>query len=885
MLVLPLILTAQTPAPVIEFVRFTPVAIWGDGSDSTTMEVRVSGPVSSVAIALPISLELFDDGTHGDARAGDGIFSRSGITWVSSVHTSLFPQIRITSPTGAITTAIPLDSRLWIVSPSQRVTIARLSEDVQVAPNIVNLRDDGRLFRYTPSAGTTTPLSLQTITRKFYEYFSDDYDFVSILTSFGALNGTNFHVDARNDVQGIGKSIFNNTSAFGSAGTLRGVNFLPLQAGALTHEVTHQWAAFLDARFNLGDGAHWGAVNIPGYVFGINFKSNGNGTYTITQGVFESGRVYPPMELYLMGLIPSEEVPDVTVLQGITANTVQVGQVVTPAAVRIVTMADILAVHGPRVPSVGVSPRNFRMAGVLITPGRLATDAEMSAYNRMLEQFGSNETAPIGDFGVGRPPFAFATGFRANMDTSIIDPGPPKDVSERSFLATIGATASWYTAGAGAQISTGYARIQGASNNLIPDGLAIFGSRQNGALVSEASVPASEPVTRGRIFAEMSQNVNIGLAIANPNTQPAVISFYFTDANGRDIGQSSTTLAPGTHLARFLNQEPFNGPAAFIGSMTFSSTLPIGAIALRGLFNERGEFLMTTLPVIDPAPSLADPNTPLIVPHFASGGGWQTQLLLLNPTDSSIAGTVEFWRQGALSQSEPPVSYTLPGKSSRRIQLSNPAAETSVGLAKIVPSSGNRAPSALVVFSYVTNGVTVSESGIQAVRPSTAAKMYIQVYSPSVGAGSIQTGIAFANPSATAITATLRLTGYDGALFIDGVGITIPANGQVPIFLNQIPGFEFLNPPAIFQGTLNFTAPAGLAVIGLRGRYNERGDFLMTSLPVLPVTLPGTGEKIIPQIVDGGGYTTQFVFPSVQTGGAVMRFFSSSGPAMPLPLR
>ena len=35
-----------------------------------------------------------------------------------------------------------------------------------------------------------------------------------------------------------------------------------------------------------------------------------------------------------------------------------------------------------------------------------------------------------------------------------------------------------------------------------PDGLAIFGHRQNGILVSEAGVPAVEAVLVGRIFAE-----------------------------------------------------------------------------------------------------------------------------------------------------------------------------------------------------------------------------------------------------------------------------------------------------------------------------------------------------------------------------------------------
>jgi hypothetical protein len=46
----------------------------------------------------------------------------------------------------------------------------------------------------------------------------------------------------------------------------------------------------------------------------------------------------------------------------------------------------------------------------------------------------------------------------------------------------------------------------------------------------------------------------------------------------------------------------------------------------------------------------------------------------------------------------------------------------------------------------------------------------------------------------------------------------------------------------------------------LRGRYNERGDFLITTTPAIPEdTVPDLEPLYIPHIVNGGGYTTQFV--------------------------
>ena len=71
-----------------------------------------------------------------------------------------------------------------------------------------------------------------------------------------------------------------------------------------------------------------------------------------------------------------------------------------------------------------------------------------------------------------------------------------------------------------------------ASGGPAPSGVAIFGYRHNGALVSEAGVPASAPVLKGRLFAEIAGPVNTGLAIANPNDTAATISFFFTDRFG-----------------------------------------------------------------------------------------------------------------------------------------------------------------------------------------------------------------------------------------------------------------------------------------------------------------------------------------------------------------
>jgi hypothetical protein len=148
-------------------------------------------------------------------------------------------------------------------------------------------------------------------------------------------------------------------------------------------------------------------------------------------------------------------------------------------------------------------------------------------------------------------------------------------------------------------------------------------------------------------------------------------------------------------------------------------------------------------------------------------------------------------------------------------------------------------------------------------------------------AGSLESGLAIANPSSAPALVNFELTTLTGA----STGLTgaarIPAQGQAALFLNQIPGLESLKQP--FEGVLRIsTASApGISIVGLRGRYNERRDFLITTTPPVSESItPSSGEMMFPHWAGGGGYTTQFVLfggvPSPSFAG-MLRFFSDKG--------
>src|SRR5262249_7799504 len=148
--------------------------------------------------------------------------------------------------------------------------------------------------------------------------------------------------------------------------------------------------------------------------------------------------------------------------------------------------------------------------------------------------------------------------------------------------------------------------------------------------------------------------------------------------------------------------------ASFQGTFTFTSTVPLGVVALRTYTNSKGDFLMSTLPVVD---SSAAPGTGTVVlPHFADGGGWVTQILLVNPSDTPLTGSIQFTDDNGQPVTVGTTTpYSVPRRRSQKITTPGTAGSPTGGAVRIVPTGGGAVSTALVVFSYRPLGVVVAE--------------------------------------------------------------------------------------------------------------------------------------------------------------------------------
>jgi N-acetylneuraminic acid mutarotase len=168
-----------------------------------------------------------------------------------------------------------------------------------------------------------------------------------------------------------------------------------------------------------------------------------------------------------------------------------------------------------------------------------------------------------------------------------------------------------------------------------PVGSGVFGYNPGSILISESGIPAAVSTTHARVYIDLTNNHNTGIAIANTASTDTSIAINAFTADG--ITPAGNSLGPiplpsNGNKAAFADSFIEGLPAGFTGVMDISSAKPFAALTLRSLDNERNDFLMTTFPIVDS--NRAAPS-PIVFPHIADGGGYVTEFILLNTGKAS----------------------------------------------------------------------------------------------------------------------------------------------------------------------------------------------------------------------------------------------------------
>ncbi len=257
--------------------------------------------------------------------------------------------------------------------------------------------------------GSVNGAPRKAIANEFFRTHKDEYDFLVVFSNFDFLmpadgHAKAFYLGVKNDTQNIGIPAFNYAQGFGSTndrlqgmvdmGNLGGLATDPMDPKFneslyfLSHELMHRWGAHVtfrnadgsDSTALLGtDQDHWSFLLDSGgsLLYGNRWQDNGNGTFTSLAPQNEM-KLYSPLDLYLMGMIDRSKVPPMLLIDspGIDAAQQPKAGVTISGTAKTVTIDNIIASMGDRIPDATTSQKSFNTAFIYITnPGTFSADA------------------------------------------------------------------------------------------------------------------------------------------------------------------------------------------------------------------------------------------------------------------------------------------------------------------------------------------------------------------------------------------------------------------------------------------------------------------------------------------------------------------------------
>jgi hypothetical protein len=462
-----------------------------------------------------------------------------------------------------------------------------------------------------------------------------------------------------------------------------------------------------------------------------------------------------------------------------------------------------------------------------------------------------------------------------------------------------GAVGQANTMGVNPDTQSGYATVA-VTSGAVPYGTAVFSFKQGGVTVSEAGVPASPPTLSARVFIDYRSgvnavpahsdagvvDVNTGIAVVNYGAAAANVTYILRNASGNSIATGHGTIAAAKHISCFINQlkdvaPDFNLPADFqtssqFGTLDIDSDQPLSVLSLRGTFNQRQQFIVTTTPVADLTKSPGSGS--LYFAQFADGGGYTTSLILMNTSTATETGTIQIiddtgadlavHEAGGTSGSS--FRYSIAPHGIHRFQTDGSPANWKVGWVKLTPDAGSSTPVSSGVYGYNPVDVLITESGVPSASATDHARIYVD------RSGNHDTGLAIANINNAAADITIHALETDGVTEVGTSNgpLSLAANGHTSQFAEQL----ITGLPAGFTGILDISSSTPFAALTVRSLYNENSDYLMTTFPVADENQTAPSPIVFPQMADGGGYTTQFILLSTgEASSTTIHYYDNDG--------
>ena len=184
-----------------------------------------------------------------------------------------------------------------------------------------------------------------------------------------------------------------------------------------------------------------------------------------------------------------------------------------------------------------------------------------------------------------------------------------------------------------------------------------FGLREGLSGTPQAGVLPPDLTTNAVMFVDSSGRLSkgLGVAIVNPNSSNVNVTLTLRKSDGTQVATTTIGVTALQQISKFLTQlfsstpptPPL--PSDITGSVSITSSGPsLSVIGLRF----RGQNF-STIPVTNlsgnsgPLPNIASGvggAGAVLLPQFATGGGWATELVLMNTSTSNLIVRVDLYK-------------------------------------------------------------------------------------------------------------------------------------------------------------------------------------------------------------------------------------------------
>jgi hypothetical protein len=232
-------------------------------------------------------------------------------------------------------------------------------------------------------------------------------------------------------------------------------------------------------------------------------------------------------------------------------------------------------------------------------------------------------------------------------------------------------------------------------------------------------------------------------------------------------------------------------------------------------------------------------TVPLIFPHYAQGGGYQTTFTFNNPSSSAATVTLDFFSQVGLKQGSATLQLAALGSASYATALMRQDASLTVGWvrASLIGPADIAGVETIQLFN--SSGALVIEASAPGGQPD------ILLRAPVFEKDGFRTGIAMVNMGPAESNVSLTLRTMDGAAQ-SVVTTSLAPSQQSARFVSEL--FSLVS---TFEGTLEISSTFPIAALALR--QNVSGIFSM--VPVSPQNAEvffspagGTSARIVQEI-------------------------------------